>query len=598
MRRRLVHGITLLAISVSHCAYAQHDVEVNLLDKLKRASPGSERIDQLGRLAEHYYTLWANRKGDSILRVQLTEAEITNDHNAVFRTFFNPNISALPSFSSKETYERAYSLFQKALQFARQLDRKEYEAVAYLRLAALFRLRGDYAKGIQQAGLAALLLDKTEDSLKSALYVEFGDNHLAQGNAVEAFRYYNRAYDIAYEEKRYFLLSTIKHRYADLYQKLENVEYAKKSLLESMSINIQTRNSEGLLQDYIDLSRLTNDRQFLDRAISVADSVGSLKYQVISRRLMFYYLMVVSKSGHEALKYLEQNPVLKQAFLNKGRYSYEWAKGNAHRYGGRPDSAILYYTSVEPEITADFDNTNKYATYAEIGRCYALLDKLPESITYLEKALAVGSTLNDVAGNAVIVSELSELQARLKNYEAAYHYANQHKHYRDTLNTFSKEHEIALLDLEREQKARETDLADLAAQEARTRNLGYMLITLATALLFIILTVFGMFPVSRITIKMLNFFAFICLFEFIILLIDTWLHHLTHGNPLWIWIAKIFIIALLLPLHHTLEHVAIKFFSSKKLIRLREKLAHMRFWHPSKKTVAKVEKELENSTLV
>ena len=97
---------------------------------------------------------------------------------------------------------------------------------------------------------------------------------------------------------------------------------------------------------------------------------------------------------------------------------------------------------------------------------------------------------------------------------------------------------------------------------------------------------------------MLNFVAFICLFEFIILLIDGWLHDLTHGAPLYVWLAKILIIALLLPLHHTLEHVAIKFLNSKKLMRLRQLFSIKKLFHPSKGSVKKMEDNLEESTLV
>jgi hypothetical protein len=95
----------------------------------------------------------------------------------------------------------------------------------------------------------------------------------------------------------------------------------------------------------------------------------------------------------------------------------------------------------------------------------------------------------------------------------------------------------------------------------------------------------GMFPVSRLVIRLVGFFAFICFFEFIIVMIDSYLHHATHGEPLKIWLAKIFIIALLLPLHHFLEHLAVKFLESQKLVRLRQRLSVTKAWQRKKKEV-------------
>lgn len=51
------------------------------------------------------------------------------------------------------------------------------------------------------------------------------------------------------------------------------------------------------------------------------------------------------------------------------------------------------------------------------------------------------------------------------------------------------------------------------------------------------------------------------------------LHRATHGEPLKIWIAKIFIIALLLPLHHFLEHKVVHFLESQKLLKMRQRFS-------------------------
>ncbi|MEI2748753.1 MAG: hypothetical protein V9E88_08355 [Ferruginibacter sp.] len=75
-----------------------------------------------------------------------------------------------------------------------------------------------------------------------------------------------------------------------------------------------------------------------------------------------------------------------------------------------------------------------------------------------------------------------------------------------------------------------------------------------------------MFKISKGTIKTIGFFAFIFLFEFIILLADNQIHHWTHGEPWKIILIKIGLIAILLPLHHWLEEKVIHHLTNKDLL--------------------------------
>src|SRR5204862_8324769 len=111
--------------------------------------------------------------------------------------------------------------------------------------------------------------------------------------------------------------------------------------------------------------------------------------------------------------------------------------------------------------------------------------------------------------------------------------------------------------------------ATLAEQATITRhNIQYMGITAAIAGVFIVLVMFGIFSVSPSTIRILGFFAFIFLFEFIILLADNQIHHWTHGEPWKILAIKIGLISVLLPFHHFLEEKVIHYLTSKKMLEI------------------------------
>jgi hypothetical protein len=61
------------------------------------------------------------------------------------------------------------------------------------------------------------------------------------------------------------------------------------------------------------------------------------------------------------------------------------------------------------------------------------------------------------------------------------------------------------------------------------------------------------------------------LFEFIILIADTKIHDITHGEPWKVLAIKIGLIAILLPLHHKVEEKVIHYLTTQELLRLKGK---------------------------
>ena len=89
-----------------------------------------------------------------------------------------------------------------------------------------------------------------------------------------------------------------------------------------------------------------------------------------------------------------------------------------------------------------------------------------------------------------------------------------------------------------------------------------MAITLGIVVLFMALVILGMFKVSAGLIKAVGFFVFLMLFEFIFLVFKKNIYSVTNGEP---WKDLIFMIALaalLVPLHHWLEHKVLHYLTS------------------------------------
>ncbi|MES1219256.1 MAG: hypothetical protein ABUT20_27365 [Bacteroidota bacterium] len=88
-------------------------------------------------------------------------------------------------------------------------------------------------------------------------------------------------------------------------------------------------------------------------------------------------------------------------------------------------------------------------------------------------------------------------------------------------------------------------------------------IVCSLVLVFIALIAGGYLRVPLAVTRGLNFFAFIFLFEFILLISEKWVHSFTHGELLSSLLVKIVLAAFLVPLHHFLEATVIRIIKAR-----------------------------------
>ena len=167
---------------------------------------------------------------------------------------------------------------------------------------------------------------------------------------------------------------------------------------------------------------------------------------------------------------------------------------------------------------------------------------------------------------AELSNVLDSLYARDDKMNEAYHYAKLNQRYAKALTLANRQDEILMLDLENELRGRELLARQEEARTERRHNIQYMAIVLLIVFSFLVLLLLGSFKVPRWAITVMGFFSFIFFFEFIILIIDHRLHALTHGEPWKILRIKIIINAVLLPLHHWLEHRVVYYLHTHSLI--------------------------------
>ncbi|MCB0741224.1 MAG: hypothetical protein KDB92_09315, partial [Chitinophagaceae bacterium] len=219
------------------------------------------------------------------------------------------------------------------------------------------------------------------------------------------------------------------------------------------------------------------------------------------------------------------------------------------------------------------------------------VNNIPEAIKYNLKSMDIAKASSDLNGMEANAKELKELYQQKANYKLALEYGNLYDSYKDSVNQLGKERDLAVLEIENEAAAQERQEQLQAAALRRKYNLQYMFITIVVVTVFILLIMVGMFKVSTLAIRVMGFLSLIFLFEFIILVLDQKIHHLTHGEPWKIWLIKIGIISFLLPLHHYLEHKLIRYLLSRHLITVRSRISFSNLLKKKKRILSSEKKE-------
>jgi hypothetical protein len=529
------------------------------------ATSDSDKVVSCGKLAEYYFIYQLSDQGDSMLLEQLRIAELSQNKDLILIAFFGKAILNVSSWGKKGTFRKALEFVKKGLAYSKSIARQDYVALSYIRLSSLYLEIADLNNALYYATSADVSSQNIiNDSIKILASIALGDVYQAKGESLIAFRTYSNAYENAVRVQNYVLQSEIYHRFAAVYTSPDSERIAEGYLEQSLELNRRMNNKEGLIKDYIDLARLTEDRTYIDMAISLSDSLHLDNYLLQAKKIMFGFYTYIIGNSDSTIAYLRHNPDLNQLFINIGMPYYYMNIGSLYHYAQKPDSAVYYLRLAQPGFERDFTEIKCQLLYAEIGECFALLNNPQMAILYYEKALALKSSSNNPQLEASYSSALSSLYEQEKDYKKAFYYAHQGTVLNDTLQKLSNQRDIVLMEVDNEKKKLENELELIAQQKRTKRNLQLMAITVLITVFFFLLVLMGMLRISKIAIKLLGYLGFISLFEFIVLLIDPFLKQITDDQPLKIWLLKILLIALLVPLQHNLEHRLILFLQSRK----------------------------------
>jgi tetratricopeptide (TPR) repeat protein len=428
---------------------------------------------------------------------------------------------------------------------------KNDSARYYLAMSALTISETNPVEDMHNSEIILLHGQKNNDLVCQVLgYCCLCYDYIAFGNKVKSLEFGIKANQAAEKSNNDRLKTFAKAMLALTYLTMGDFEKAEsynKAAMEAGSkyetdiISVCAVNDMGTI--YLAMGKIDSALVYTQKAYEMAIKSG-INYWLTSTYLQFGSIHAAMKNSSLALNYW--NLALNEA--NRiGSPKFVSTAYNA--------MAQFYYASNQP------DSAKLYATRA--------ISSVSNTAFY---------TLN------VDPAKLLLNIYRNSNVDSAFKYSEIYRTTNDSLFNIRSLQQAQLMAVEEEARLAELKYEEEKSDEARKTNLEYTFIAIGIVSFFMIFLVFSRSYITNPKIiEFLSVIALLIVFEFFNLLIHPLLEKVTHHSPVLMLLALVLLAALLIPLHHKLEHWAVhKLIEKNKQSRL----------EAAKKTIEQLEKSV------
>lgn len=580
-------SLLLCCLLISHCSQAQEAAAADSMKKaFEKAVTPEEKVytlDMLSRIMMNVNQVSAEEYGKLLIRI----AEESRDRKLMFKAYLS-NGDRCSYFANQKKYsDRAIEFYNKALELARQNRMSKKTGEAQLHLSAIYLMLPDQEKALSYATQAfSLISTLSDDSLLAEAHNTYGRVYMAKNENILALRNFLSALRIAENIPNNSLIRDCYMNLSKFYESIDDYEKAIdymnnafKKLDESPDKNVPYQRViiiNGIGNLYAQKKNYDIAISYFERSIRMADSLKFSTLKVPGYiSLLNQYLRI--DEPQKALDYLNSpaGTNLKQYLTNFGMASViDQAYGVIYTEKGQFDSARVFLEKARPMFENSTNENTKVSFYGQLATFYRKSGDRKNAIDYYRKVISF-SEKNGLLENVKRASQLLDsMFMAAGDYTQSGIYKAQYYRYKDSIETLKREKELTQVEAEDEEQRLAKAAREAAEQKNRRNNIQYLGIVIGIIGLFVALVILGMFKVSAGLIKAIGFFVFLMFFEFIFLVFKKNIYSVTQGEP---WKDLAFMIALaalLVPLHHWLEHKVLHYLTSHN--RLTSAGTHLR----------------------
>jgi tetratricopeptide (TPR) repeat protein len=360
------------------------------------------------------------------------------------------------------------------------------------------------------------------------------------------------------------------------YRAMGNTALSLELNLKANSIALETGNEKLLANAQLNLGHIYKDQANYTKAISLYSSAAEIANRQKDIQMQFWAygnlgaIYIETNQLDSALIYTQQSYAI--GLKGNDPFFFDYVLSNLAIIQGRmgnKDLALSYFNMALTNAVST--NSARYINliYTSLAEYYFNIHQQDSGFHYAKKAIGI------VKNTALSNKTIKPAKLLLDNYEningdSAIKYFKIYKAANDSLFSAKVIQQTQVMTFQNEMRQQELLAEKMRSKEERQQNIQYILIALGIIfLLAIYLLLSRSFITNTKLIKFFGVIALLIVFEFLNLLLHPFLERVTNHSPVLMLLALVSIAALLVPLHHKLEHWATtKLVEKNKQIRL------------------------------
>ncbi len=539
--------------------YSLPVVDKNVIEeKFGHTKNNLEKIELLRELAA-YYVKWEGdyTTADSLLNKGIEMAELSYEPEQLINAYSN-YLLVIDDYHYSDRVKKIISSLKST---GGQLPEQAVNWKCKIALAKGYELTYDMddAKDLAYQALTVAIQSEDQEMIAKS-HLLLGNIHREMNNNIEAIRNFLDALTISENEHEVLLRMECYSELSNFYNLIKaydkSINYKLKEL--TLAENADNPDSVRIMNLKFDLEVIAfNNRTLNEKQLyNILDFANRNHISKLKRySLIAFRNHLIKQNDLAQLYHLYHDEFPDELLYLKVNDTTNYYRMQAffHEYNSQYDSARIYYDLVSQRIIHSPDKLRQISFYLRFGDFLMRRGELNEATDRYVLSYDLSASIPYFEFMLEATEKLEKIYVQQNDYANAYKFMSINRNITDSLQNINQKEQLQLVELENEETLREQRLEKAREELRRRNNIQYTAITIIIASAFILLVLLGGLNVSPAIIRMVGFLCFILFFEFLILLFDTWIHHLTHGEPWKILGIKILLMCGLLPLHHLIE---------------------------------------------
>ena len=352
---------------------------------------------------------------------------------------------------------------------------------------------------------------------------------------------------------------------ANTLRKIGNYPLALELNIQKLKLEEKQKNPASLASVLISIGSVYRDQEEYRKALEyytkadsviVKNNIENLKYYTALNIGDAYNLLDIADSS---LTYFNKSLQLAKVYPITdfvGDFTGTSLTGLGHSYlklGSIQQSFINYQTGIKFLQAAEDDEVLCEATLG-LANLYKQLNNKDSSGYYAKMSHTIAKKDGFLSKQLEAAEFLTDHYKGLKNIDSAFTFVNIVKQLNDSLNSKSKIRESQIISSNEHFRQMEIEEESKQDRKQRLEQLQMLLIAIFIPGLFLITLLLSRVNLHIKLIRMLGVLSLLFLFEYLTLLLHPTVARLTHHTPLLEILIFVGVAAILIPLHHRLEH--------------------------------------------